>query len=166
MTEKKRKARNTSKLAECYEPFGRLVAGVLAGLEASGFRPRIQEAWRSPGDQLKAYTSGHSKLKYGFHNVTGAKDAKEALAVDVLDDAAPLAPPTPFLLHLAAEARARGLETGILWGLPASLQNGVEEAIGNQEWDAPVKVGWDPCHVQVAGITPAEAKSGERRPLN
>lgn len=162
MTETKRKERNAAKMAECYKPFGRLVAGILAGLEANGLCPRIQEAWRSPTDQLKAYARGQSRLKYGFHNATGLRGGREALAVDILDDEAPLTPPTSFLLHLAAEARARGLETGILWGLPASLQCGVNEAIRKQAWETPVKVGWDPCHVQVTGLTAEAAKKGTR----
>jgi hypothetical protein len=33
---------------------------------AQRLRPRIQDARRSPADQLKAFESGHSKLRYGF----------------------------------------------------------------------------------------------------
>ena len=40
-------------------------------LEAEGWRPRIQDGWRSIAAQELAFNSGHSKLKFGFHNVTG-----------------------------------------------------------------------------------------------
>ena len=157
MKETDRQARNAQRLAECEPSFGQLVSGVLRGLEARGLRPRIQEAWRPPGNQLAAFKAGRSKLKFGFHNLTASDGRPAALAVDILDDDAPLGPGARYLLMLAAEARARGLETGILWGLPVALRKGVDEAIALQRWDAPVKVGWDPCHVQIVGTMPEEA---------
>ena len=162
MKETDRQARNAQKLAECEPSFGQLVSGVLQGLEAHGLRPRIQEAWRSPENQLAAFRAGRSKLKFGFHNVTTPDGKPAALAVDILDDDAPLAPGPRYLLMLAAEARARGLETGILWGLPVALQKGVDEALAHQRWDAPVKIGWDPCHVQIVGTMPDEAAKRTR----
>jgi LysM repeat protein len=134
----------------------------LTTLEKQGFRPRIQDAWRSPEDQLKAFNAGFSKLKFGFHNVTGVGARKESLACDVLDDDHPEAPPTRFLLALALAARAQGLTTGVLWGLPNELVTGVEAALAAKNIDARVSVGWDPTHTQVTGITPTQAKSGAR----
>jgi hypothetical protein len=84
MTEQKRLQHNQNKLTECYPAFRSRVEAALKEMESQGFRPRISEAGRSPEDQLTAYKNGNSKLKFGFHNVTG-KDAKpESLAVDVL----------------------------------------------------------------------------------
>ena len=162
MTEEAREKRNADRLTECHPWFARRLSRVLDGLEARGLRPRIQDAWRSPEAQQAAYDAGHSKLKFGFHNVTGAGGRKEALAADVLDDAGPLAPSSRYLLALAAEARAEGLETGIAWGLPEALRAGVEAAVGAGDVGAKVKVGWDPTHVQVVGLTPADARSGRR----
>jgi hypothetical protein len=125
-------------------------------------RPRIQDAWRSPADQLKAFNAGHSKLKFGFHNVTGANGTKEALAVDLLDDNAPLNPGRSYLLRLAAAAEHRGLVTGIRWGVPKALVAGIDAAIAKKDWKADVKIGWDPTHVEPTGITPSEAKAGKR----
>src|SRR5262249_42806160 len=116
----------------------------------------------SPEDQLEAFNSGHSKLKFGFHNVTGANGKKEALAVDLLDDSSPLKPGTAYILKVTAAAERHGLTTGARWGLPAKLANAIDAAIAQQDWKAPVKVGWDPVHVEATGLTPKEAEAGDR----
>ena len=126
------------------------------------FVPRIQDAWRSIPDQIAAFNAGNSKVKFGFHNITGDHGEKEALAVDLLDDDAPLSPSTKYLLMVAKAAREQGLQTGILWDLPKRLQDGVEAAIAAGNFDARVKGGWDPTHIEPTGITIAEAKSGKR----
>jgi hypothetical protein len=162
MIEAERKSRNAQRLSECWPAFAARLNRVIQRLEEQGVRPRIQDAWRSPEEQLIAFNSGHSKLKYGFHNVTGANAAKEALAVDLLDDDAPLLPSTRYVLLLAAVARVESLETGILWGLPKALHAGVESALAVGDFDRPVKIGWDPCHVQPTVIRPSEAKAGVR----
>ena len=162
MTEKQRLARNSQRLTELFPTFAKRLAAVIRDLEKQGLRPRIQDAWRSPEDQLAAYNSGHSKLRFGFHNVTGKDGTKEALAVDLLDDDHPAAEGRLYLLHLAAAAEKRGLSTGIRWGLPQKLRDAIDAAIGASNWNAPVKVGWDPTHVEPVGITPAQAKSGAR----
>jgi hypothetical protein len=162
MDEAARRQRNKQRLGECFPAFKMHLQGVLKALEAQGLRPRIQDAWRSIEDQLAAFNSGHSKLQFGFHNVTGAGGAKEALAADVLDDNKPLAPGTRYLLALAQAARAQGLETGILWGLPRELAHGVEAALAAGNLAAQIKVGFDPTHVQVTGMTVTEARAGVR----
>lgn len=162
MNEQKRKERNTQRLTELYPTFRARIRAVIVSLERGGLRPRIQEAWRSPADQMQAFLSGHSKLKYGFHNVTGANGVKEALAVDMLDDDHPAHEGSEYLLQLAAAAQKQGLITGIRWGLPARFSAAIDSAIAEQHWTAPVKIGWDPAHVQPVGITPAEAKAGRR----
>lgn len=131
-------------------------------MEARGYRPRIQDAYRSPEDQMKAYTSGTSKLKYGFHNVTGANGAKESLAVDLLDDDFPLNSRKEYLLNLADASEKQGLQTGIRWGLPATLRKGIDTAIAQKAWKTELRIGWDPTHIEPTGITVAEAKEGKR----
>lgn len=162
MNEAARRQRNADRVGECFPAFGKRVSNVLKAMEAQGFRPRIQDAWRSIEDQLAAFHAGTSKTKFGFHNVTGSGGAKEALACDVLDDNRPLAPGTRYLLALAIAARAEGLETGILWDLPSQLAAGVEAAMASGNLGAPVKVGWDPTHVQVTGLTLRAARGGAR----
>jgi len=111
---------------------------------------------------LKAFHSGHSKLKFGFHNVTGNNGKKEALAVDLLDDNSPLKPSTSYVLQVTAAAERHGLTTGARWGLPSQLAKAVDSAIAMQDWKAPVKVGWDPVHVEPANFTPQQAATGSR----
>ncbi len=162
MREEQRLKRNSSRLLELYPSFRVRVQAVLADLEAEGLRPRIQDAWRSPADQLKAFNSGNSKLQFGFHNVTGNGGTKESLAVDMLDDDYPLQSRRSYLLQLAATAERYGLVTGIRWGLPSNLKRAIDSAIETSNWEAPVKIGWDPTHIEPTGITPARAKVGKR----
>ena len=163
MDEAQRKARNTQRMQECHTWFRKHLEVTIKILEDLGFRPRIQDAWRSEEDQLKAFNLGRSKLRYGFHNVTGAQGQKEALAVDLLDDNSPLNPSLPYLLAVAIVANQHRLTTGLTWGLPARLRKPIEAAIDARKFDASIaKVGWDPCHVEVTGVTVAEAKAGRR----
>src|SRR5947207_9521722 len=162
MTEPNRLKRNSEKLKELFPAFAKDIGKVIRELEAAGLRPRIQDAWRSPADQLKAFNSGNSKLKYGFHNVTGAHGEKESLAVDLLDDDHPLNSAPAYLLQLAAAAEVEGLITGLRWGLAPNMAAAIDTAIANKHWNAPVKIGWDPTHIQPTTITPAQAKAGQR----
>jgi hypothetical protein len=162
MKEADRKKRNQDMLLELYPTFRNRLVLVIADLESRGLRPRIQCAWRSPEEQLAAFNSGNSKLKFGFHNVTGANGTKESLAVDLLDDDSPLDSRKSYLLQLADAARKQGLLSGIRWGVPAGLIPAIDAAIANQNWQANVKTGWDPTHVEPVGITPAQAKAGMR----
>lgn len=162
MKEADRKKRNDTRLLELYPTFRARLEKVIVALESKGIRPRIQDAWRSPADQEKAFRSGHSKLLFGFHNVTASNGTPEALAVDLLDDDSPLSSSKNYLLHLAAAAEAAGLITGVRWGVPKNLIGAIDAAIGSQDWDANVKVGWDPTHVQPTDVTVAQAKAGKR----
>ena len=162
MNEQQRRARNDQRVSELWPSFGAKIKAVIADLESQSLRPRIQDGYRSPADQLIAFQTGHSKLKYGFHNVTGAGGKKESLAVDMLDDDHPAQEKSEYLLRLAAAAETQGLVSGIRWGLPPNLSNAIDAAIANHDWKANVKVGWDPCHVQPVGITPQQAKAGKR----
>ncbi len=164
MDETARQARNVQRLTELYPSFAARIASIISQLEAAGFRPRIQDAWRSPEQQLEAYRKGNSKLRFGFHNVTGAGGKPEALAVDLLDDDFPLNPRKEYLLRLAAAAAKVKCITGIAWGLPIALQSAVLTAVETRHWTAQVKVGWDPTHVEPADVTVQEAALGVRPP--
>ncbi len=162
MEESKRKERNRQRLTECFPAFASQVAAVISDMESQGFRPRIQAAHRSIADQLIAFKNGFAKVKFGFHNVTNGSGASESLAVDLLDDDRPLNPSREYLIRLAATAQRHGVETGIFFSLPQSLRKGLAEAITNLDFKSPVKMGFDPTHIQVTGITIAEAKAGKR----
>lgn len=162
MTDARRNERNAQRVTELFPAFRARIVKVIAELEEAGLRPRIQDAWRSPADQLAAFENGTSKLKFGFHNVTGASGVKESLAVDMLDDDSPLNSRRPYLLQLAAAAQRNGLTTGIRWGLPKALRDVIDDVIATADWNRPVKIGWDPTHVEPVGITAADAKNGAR----
>ncbi|MGH8507536.1 MAG: hypothetical protein ACREVH_02285 [Gammaproteobacteria bacterium] len=162
MKEADRKKRNDTRLLELYPTFRARLQKVIVALESKGIRPRIQDAWRSPADQEKAFRNKNSKLLFGFHNVTAGDGTPEALAVDMLDDDSPLSPSKTYLLQLAAAAEAAGLVTGIRWGVPKHLIGAIDAAIAARDWDANVKTGWDPTHVQPTDITVAQAKAGKR----
>lgn len=165
MLEAERKQRNYLKLQECHPAMRVRLAAVLAELESAGLRPRIQEAWRSPQDQLAAYNNGKSRVRFGFHNVTGANGVREALAADVWDDDRPTNTKTDFMLRLAAAAEKQGLITGIRWDLSESRAKLIDNAIAANNWKAPVWVGWDPLHVEITGITIQEVQDGKRPDL-
>lgn len=162
MNEAARIARNKQRLTTLYASFEKRLKRVIAKLESDGLRPRIQDAWRSPEDQRRAYDAGHSKLLFGFHNVTGQDGTPQALAVDLLDDNAPLNAGRSYILRLAAAAQAEGLVTGVRWGVPKAMRDAIDAAVASGNWEAPVKVGWDPLHVEATGITVSEAKAGKR----
>jgi len=164
MLEWQRQVRNGDRLRQCHPAFRAALKRVLHTLEQDGYRPRIQDAYRSPALQATAYAAGRSHVRWSFHNATTADGKPEALAADVLDDDAPLAPGRRYLLALAIAADRYGLETGITWGFEAwpLLRRAIDEAIAARHADAVVKVGWDPCHVQVRGLTLADAQAGHR----
>jgi len=162
MNEAARKQRNQQRLTECFPKFGERVKAVVADMEGQGFRPRIQDAFRTIADQLKAFKDGTSRVKFGFHNITGANGRPEALAVDLLDDDNPLDPPREYLIKLAATAEKHGLQTGIFFGLPQVLRQGLSQAIADLNFSSRVKIGFDPTHVEVTGISIAEARAGAR----
>jgi hypothetical protein len=166
MTDAARRDRNTARLKECYPTFRERISLLIQRMEMRGLRPRIQTAARSPQEQLEAYNRGTSKLKFGFHNVTGVDGRPEALAVDILDDDAPLTPGNEFLIALAYEASRVGCVTGIAWGLPeGALKIALYKAVSENNTRYTGKIGWDPTHVEPLGLTVARAKAGERPPL-
>lgn len=164
MTEAERKARNASKLLELHAWFRPKVGAILADLEGHGWRPRIQEAWRSAADQATAYRSGRSKLRWGFHCATANDGRAEALAADIVDDNRPYDETRPFLLQLAASAAAHGLETGIWFSLSQARRRRLMEALERREWHYSGPIGWDPWHVQPKPetLTVAQARAGQR----
>ena len=180
MNEKQRKRHNDEKLGELYPTFRDKISLILTELESQGFRPRIQVAWRSEKDQLNAFDSNFSQVKYGFHNVTAPDGTKEALAVDMEDDS--LVNPKlftvdydekEFRLRLTAAVQRQGLVSGIFWGLQKSRPEdesfaraaiaAIVNAITNEDWKARIdNWGWDPKHIQPPDMTPEDARKGMR----
>lgn len=156
MTDAQRRERNRARLQECEPAFRHALALVIAEMQGEGYRPRIQDAWRSPKAQEVAYAGGYSDVKIGFHCVCAADGSPAAMAADVLDDDHPLNPARDYVIALARHARAHGLETGILWRMPPTARRALDAMIRDGGyWNG--KIGYDPCHAQVTGITIAEA---------
>lgn len=162
MLESERILNNKNKLQELYPSFRTRIDAVLKEMEKAGYRPRVQTAWRSMADQLDAYRRGTTRVQFGFHNITGANDVKEALAADIWDDDRLEQVNVDYMLHLAATAETNGMATGIRWDLADEDQKLIDLAVKHQVWDAKLRVGWDPLHVQPVGITIQEAKDGKR----
>ncbi|MFN7971766.1 MAG: hypothetical protein U0166_05385 [Acidobacteriota bacterium] len=161
MDEARRRARNDERLAELHPAFRRRVAAIVSELERSGFRPRIQDAFRSDDAQAALHAKGATKVRRGFHNLSGPR-GPEALAADVIDDDHPSSPSKGYLLALARAADASRCRTGIRWGLPAPMVRALDAAIASRDAATPVKIGWDPCHVEPADVTLGAALRGER----
>jgi len=162
MKEEARRARNTQRLGELNPAFARRIAAIITELESKGFRPRIQDAYRSKSDQLAAFQRGSSRVRAGFHNLTNAQGKPDSLAVDMLDDDWPLNPPIGYLVALARAAKNVQCETGIAWGLPVHYRKQLERMIDGESLNISPKVGWDPCHVQPADLSLDAALKGAR----
>jgi hypothetical protein len=169
MQEQARKDHNTQRLGECFPGFAARVRKVIADMEAENFRPRIQDGYRTPADQLKAFNSGNSLVRFGFHNVTGPEGQKEALAVDLLDDDHPVESSRPYVIRLAAIAERHGLNSGIYFFKgkisPARkevLRAAVRQAVAAQDFDPKIVIGFDPTHIEATGLTIAQAAAGKR----
>jgi hypothetical protein len=162
MTEDARKQRNAVKVLELCPAFGARIVRLIAALENAGYRPRIQQAYRSLEEQQQNVKTGVSEVAWSFHNAVDATGKPEALAVDLLDDDSPVNPRQAYVMRLAIECRALQLETGILWGLADGPRSRLHDAIlnGRLDWVGPR--GWDPLHVQPSDVTLAQAKHGMR----
>ncbi len=139
-------------------------AAILLDLTGHGWKPRIQEAWRAPAEQLAAYNAGRSKVRWGFHNASSPVRPYDALAADIVLDDCPYEEPKEFLLKLYSSAKSHGLETGVLFGLSAAQRVRLNKAVDAKQWDYLGPIGWDPWHVQptMETLATAEAKRGER----
>lgn len=171
MTDQARHERNILRLSECYAPFAVRVVRLIADLEREGFRPRIQQAFRTPKGQAAVLASGNSKVKWSFHMATTPEGKPDALAVDILDDDYPVPVkdqrlwPVSFrqyLLWLAALAAGYELETGLAWGLDAVERRALALAMSTDPLSYTKGIGWDPTHVEPRDLTLTAAKAGRR----
>jgi hypothetical protein len=162
MTDDLRRQRNALKLLELHPAFGARVLHLIGVMEAAGYRPRIQQAYRSLEEQQQNLAKGVSEVVWSFHNATNDDGTPAALAVDLLDDEFPTNPRKGYLMRLAIECRPLSLQTGILWGLSEGPRERLAEALaaGRSDWVG--AIGWDPTHVQCADISLAQAKHGLR----
>lgn len=171
MTEDARKARNVERLGLCYPPFAGRIAAVIARLELEGFRPRIDQSWRTPAQHAQQVADGTSKSSWSFHMATTPDGKPDALAVDLLDDDYPVPSnhqqewPDRFrqyVLWLATLTRQFGLETGVDWGLSTDERRALATALTTDPLSYHGPFGWDPLHCEPRDLTLAAAKTGKR----
>jgi hypothetical protein len=145
-----RQIANEGRLTTCDASFAASVRAVIHDLESCGFKPWVAESWRSPKDQVQAFTLGRSEVKFGFHNVVGLRREPRAFAVDLIDAPGANAPSQEYALRLSSVAHRYSLTTGILWGLNNRERRVVGMAIEGPRIDQRLKIGWDPCHLEPA----------------
>ena len=172
MTDERLKARNMAMLREVYLWLRPSVRKILHGMKRRGWRPRIQQAWRSPAQQRQNLKKKTSKVAWSFHNATDRTGKPEALAVDVIDDKKLYRPPKLFWFHLARLAQKNGMETGIAWGVKGKAKRlEIQKAIDFfiivdpkvfAKLTKNIRIGWDPGHCQPAGVKLSAARKGWR----
>lgn len=162
MLEATRKNLNETQLKELHPVMARKVRAVIADLESAGWLPYIVTGWRSPAEQLQKVKEGRSKVRYSFHNVTGKGGRPESLAVDIVDTRKGYDSPKEFWLTLAAAGAAHGLASGIMFGLGKRKAELLAVLKARDFKNKGVSIGWDPSHLEPAGISLLQARLGVR----
>ncbi len=169
MNDAARRARNDAMLAQMHPVARARMRQLLTQLESEGWRPRSQQTWRSPIEQHQAFVSGHSDVEYGLHNCTTPVGLPDALADDLVDDDSPLSPQMLFIQRVNELVGRYNLMTGILWSsrkakrpLTDIEKARIMNACSTGDWTLVKRIGFDPLHVQVKGISTLEAKAGMR----
>lgn len=157
MLEMMRRRRNANELKLLAPDVAASVRAVLQDLEAYGYRPRLQETFRTLEEQQKKFEKGLSHIKgVGPHtlveNVAGHY-VPASRATHVLDDDSPLDPSPAFLASLAIAANKHMLRSGVIFGLDGEHRTKVNSAI-NQGFFKILAIllqkerGWDPNHIE------------------
>ena len=136
---------NDRKLQELDEQTRAIVKLVLFDLACKGYKPRINEAYRSPEDQERKFKQGLSKIKSGGKH-------QQRRAADIIDDRYGWGYECPqeFWLYLASSALARGLKPGLFFGLGVIEKLKLKRAIQSHDFEKAktLKWGWDCAHVE------------------
>jgi hypothetical protein len=166
VTDDQRTERLKQLMRECHPVFRKRIINIYKEMEDDGWRPRVQDAWRSTAKTKELHKMGLTTVKWSFHNAMTPNGIPESLAIHIYDDDAtnPADPSRKFLMRLAYFSKKYNCRTGIAFGLPRALQNKLNEAIrwGETEWLPPKKIGWDACHVEPADLTLKLARTGVR----
>ena len=163
MTEDERKRLNAERLKLIDTSIRSRVAHVITDMEAAGHKPFIHgDVWRSPQKQIELFKRGVTKVRWGFHCATTPQGKPGALAADVIDASKGWNAPATFWLALGAAAKKHGLHWGGYFGLTSTLKKALHDALGTSAATSRMKLGWDVAHVEIAGVTVAQAKAGKR----
>lgn len=155
MIEILRQKRNRDQLSLMHPEARARMTRLLLEIEWRGYRPRLQETYRTQAQQLEKWGAGLSRIRTaGPHTCT--VDGKPAsLATHVLDDTDPIAAGAVWWARLAIVARQNGLQTGLCFGLTDSVhRQKIEAAIqGGLVGVLAILVtherGFDPLHVEM-----------------
>jgi len=163
LTEAQRKKANAERLEKVDPSIRERVSMCLEYLESQGHRPVIDgDVWRSPETQLRKFRQGVSKAKWGFHCAT-TKDGKPgSLAADIVDADRLWTAGEDYWLDVGRAALKAGLGWGGFFGLKDAEKERLRKILDGETDPAKVTRGWDPAHVQVAGLEISEAKAGKR----
>jgi hypothetical protein len=164
--EAKRRANNATKIALMHPAVRPKFAATVRDLEGHGRFPYIVQTARTLSQQKAAKAAGNSKVSWSFHNAVTSDGVADALAADFVDLPYFWQTRGDFWLMLAAAAESHGLATGtgMGWGknLKPEDRKRIRTLIARRDWKGKYKIAWDPGHVQVTGVTLAEARRGVR----
>lgn len=161
MKEDARQERNADYLQELHPVIRRKAIAVIADLEQHGFRPRIQDAFRTQAEQDKHLAEGTTTVKWSYHMAKDKNGDPEALAFDLVEDDL-LYSSVKFFMMCAMSGAAHGLNSGIFFGLSPTQKTALRKAMADRNFSQRNIIGWDGGHLEVSGITLAEAKKGKR----
>jgi hypothetical protein len=173
MNREKRTSLNQERLALVDETIRPKVQAVLTLLEYRNYQPLIaSEVFRSPQKQLELFQRGVTKVRWGFHCATTRDGQAGSLAADIIDADKGWNMNNEFWLRLGKAAFDEGLHWGGFFGLTRNLERLLVVAFNFgdpveyfRQQRLPlekVKKGWDPAHLEVKGLSIAEARAGVR----
>lgn len=107
-----------------------------------GYRCYVASGKRTPEQQAKLVAQGRSKTLRSKH-LTGR-------AADIVPYSEKWNARQAYWMRLGYLAYREGLRWGGEFGLPAPMREALRKACEKKKWDADVKIGWDPAHVEEA----------------
>jgi hypothetical protein len=159
MLEFRRQARNKAELTKVHPVMRAAFQDLIRRMEAAGYRPRLQDTFRSVREQEKLWSQGRTQRRFtGAHTNTLLDGQPASLAVHLLDDDRPLDTQPEYFARLAIEAYNVGLQTGVTWGLSdtdgeRAHREKMQYAISNGKMGVLTILigkmrGFDPLHVE------------------
>lgn len=133
----------TRNLAGLRPEFREKVRRILRDMEKYlGYRCYVASGLRTEAEQRRLVAQGRSKTNRSRH--------LKGLAADIVPVELGWNAPPSFWLRLGYLAEREGLGWGGFYGLPRGLRAALRKAYGAKDWEARVKIGWDPAHVETA----------------
>jgi hypothetical protein len=161
-----RRDNNEKRLAKIHKPLQPKFRAVLTDLEAHGYKPQIDAAvWRSKAEQAALVAKGNSKVYFSYHNASTPQGKPDSLAADITDARwgwKSNASTRGYWLRLANSGRVHGLHSGAYFGLSTANKTKLKSSLIARNFLYSGPIGWDPAHLEAAGVSLNEAKAGKR----